>query len=78
MVVFFSLINKLAKVIMQSTFWGLGKARELKECVLEMDNTYDVQRLQLDNKVAIAVTIFIMTICLNGGLANMLKNLHSG
>jgi hypothetical protein len=36
--------KKLAKVNMPSTFSGLGKARKVKEFLLEMDNYYDVQR----------------------------------
>ena len=38
---------------------GLGKANKVKEFVLEMDNYYDVQRLERDNKVSKAVTFFI-------------------
>ena len=34
--------KKLAKVNMPSTFSGLGKARKVKEFLLEMDNYYDV------------------------------------
>src|ERR1700738_1744885 len=48
--------KKLAKVNMPSTFSGLGKARKVKEFLLEMDNYYDVQRPDEDDKVSIAVT----------------------
>ena len=48
--------KKLAKVNMPSTFSGLGKARKVKEFLLEMDNYYDVQRPEEDDKVSIAVT----------------------
>ena len=41
---------------MPSTFSGLGKARKVKEFLLEMDNYYDVQRPEEDDKVSIAVT----------------------
>ena len=48
--------KKLAKVNMPSTFSGLGKARKVKEFLLEMDNYYDVQKPDEDDKVPIAVT----------------------
>ena len=48
--------KKLANVNMPSTFSGLGKARKVKEFLLEMDNYYDVQRPEEDDKVSIAVT----------------------
>jgi hypothetical protein len=35
---------------------GLGKANKVKEFVLEMDNYYDVQRPERDNKVSRVVT----------------------
>jgi hypothetical protein len=38
----------------------LGKASKVKEFVLEMDNYYDVQRPERDNKVSKAVTFFII------------------
>lgn len=48
--------KKLAKVNMPSTFSGLGKARKVKEFLLEMDNYYDVQKPDEEDKVSIAVT----------------------
>jgi hypothetical protein len=48
--------KKLAKVNMPTTFSGLGKARKVKEFLLEMDNYYDVQRPEEDDKDSIAVT----------------------
>ena len=48
--------KKLAKVNMPSTFSGLGKARKVKEFLLEMDNYYDVQKPEEGDKVSIAVT----------------------
>ena len=48
--------KKLAKVNMPSTFSGLGKARKVKEFLLEMDNYYDVQKSDDEDKVFIAVT----------------------
>ncbi|MGH3053573.1 MAG: hypothetical protein ACRDL7_01175, partial [Gaiellaceae bacterium] len=51
-----SLTKKLAKVNMPSTFSGLGKARKVKEFLLEMDNYYDVQKPEEEDKVSIAVT----------------------
>jgi hypothetical protein len=48
--------KKLAKVNMPSTFSGLGKARKVKEFLLEIDNYYNVQRPEEDDKVSIAVT----------------------
>jgi hypothetical protein len=48
--------KKLAKVNMPSTFSGLGNAKKVKEFLLEMDNYYDVQRPEEDDKVSIAVT----------------------
>ena len=41
---------------MPSTFSGLGKARKVKEFLLEMDNYYDVQKPKEGDKVSIAVT----------------------
>jgi hypothetical protein len=48
--------KKLAKGNMPSTFSGLGKARKVKEFLLEMDNYYDVQKPDEEDKVSIAVT----------------------
>ena len=48
--------KKLAKVKMPSTFLGLGKARKVKEILLEMDNYYDVQKPKEGDKVSIAVS----------------------
>jgi hypothetical protein len=50
--------KKLAKVNMPSTFSGLGKAKKVKEFLLEMDNYYDVQKPDEEDKVSIAVTFF--------------------
>jgi hypothetical protein len=44
---------------MPSMLLGLGKASKGKEFVLEMDNYYDVQRPERDNKVSKAVTFVI-------------------
>ncbi len=44
---------------MPNTLSGLGKASKVKEFVLEMDNYYDVQRPERDNKVFKAVTFVI-------------------
>ena len=48
--------KKLAKVNMPSTFSRLGKARKVKEFLLEMDNYYDIQKPDDEDKVSIAVT----------------------
>jgi hypothetical protein len=56
---FFSSTKKLAKVNMPSTFSRLGKAKNVKEILLEIDNYYDVQRPEEDDKVSIAVTFLI-------------------
>ena len=37
--------KKLAKVNIPSTFFGLCKAKKVKEFLLEMDNYYDVQKV---------------------------------
>ena len=50
--------KKLANVNMPSMLLELGKACKVKEFVLEMDNYYDVQRPEVDNKVSKAVTLF--------------------
>jgi hypothetical protein len=39
---------------------GLGKASKDRKFVLKMDNYYDVQRLEKDNKVSKAVTLFLV------------------
>jgi hypothetical protein len=39
---------------------GLGKASKGKTLVLEIDNYYDVQKPERDNKVSKAVTFFIV------------------
>ena len=44
------------KVNMPSIFSGLRKTRKVKEFLLKMDNYYDVQRPEEDEKVSIAVT----------------------
>ena len=54
---FFS-TKKLAKVNMPSSFFGLEKARKLKEFLLQMDNYYDVQKPKEGDKVSIAVIFF--------------------
>ena len=41
---------------MPSTFSELGKARKVKEFLLDMNNYYDVQKLEEGDKVSIAVT----------------------
>jgi hypothetical protein len=43
---------------MPSLLLRLGKATKVKEFVLKMDNYYDVQRPEVDNKVSKAVTLF--------------------
>ena len=52
----FSSTKKLAKVNMPSTFSGLGKARKVKEFLLEIDNYYDVQKPEEGDKASIAIT----------------------
>ena len=49
-----SLIKKLVKVNMSSTFLGLSKAKKLKEFLLKINNYYDDQRAS-KNKVSIVV-----------------------
>jgi hypothetical protein len=51
--------KKLGKVNMPSILWGLGKASKVEEIVLEMDNYYNVQRPERNNKVSKAVTLVI-------------------
>ena len=51
-----SLTKKLAKVNMPSILLGFGKRNKVIKFVLEMDNYYDVQRPERDNKVFKAVT----------------------
>lgn len=51
-----SLTKKLAKVNMSNIFLELGKAKNVKIFVLELNNYYDVQRPEVDKKVVIAVT----------------------
>jgi hypothetical protein len=48
--------KKLAKVNMPNTFSVLGKAIKVKEFLLEMNNYYNVQRPEEDDKVSIVVT----------------------
>jgi len=50
--------KKLAKANMPSILSRLGKASKVKVFVLEMDNYYDVQRPERDNKVSKAVTFW--------------------
>ena len=52
----FSLTNKLAKVNMPNTLSKFGNVRNIKKHLLEIDNYYDVQRPEQDNKVSIGVT----------------------
>jgi hypothetical protein len=51
-----SSMKDLAKVNKISTFFGLGKARKVKEFHLEMANYYAVQKPDEENKVSIVVT----------------------
>ena len=51
-----SLIKKLSKLNMPSTYFGLGKAKKVKEFLLEMDKYYNIQKLDEKDKVTIAVT----------------------
>jgi hypothetical protein len=44
---------------MPSMLLELGKASKVKEFVLEMDNYYDVQRVERNNKVPKAVIFLI-------------------
>ena len=48
--------KKLAKVNIPSTFFRLGRARKVKEFLLEMDNYYDVQKPKEEDKVSNAIT----------------------
>jgi hypothetical protein len=50
------LIKKLSKVNMPSTYFGLGKAKKVKEFFLEMDKYYNIQKLDEKDKVTIVVT----------------------
>jgi hypothetical protein len=50
-----SLMKKSAKVNMPSILSGLGKAKKV-EFLFEMDNSYDVQKLDDEDKVPIAVS----------------------
>jgi hypothetical protein len=43
---------------MSSIFLGFGKSRKVKKIVLEVDNYYDVLRLEEHNKVSKGVIIF--------------------
>jgi hypothetical protein len=43
---------------MPSMLLGLGKASKMKKFVLIMDNYYDVQRPEVDNKVSKVVSLF--------------------
>jgi hypothetical protein len=45
---------------MQSILSGFGKGSKVTKFVMEMDNYYDVQRPERDNKVSKAVTFFIV------------------
>jgi hypothetical protein len=44
---------------MPSILSGLGKGSKVRKFVLEMDNYYDVQMLERNNKVSKAVTFLI-------------------
>ena len=44
---------------MPSILSGLGKGSKVTQFVLEMDNNYDVQRPERDNKISKAVTFVI-------------------
>ena len=48
--------KKLAKVNMPSTYFGLGKSKEVKEFLLKIEIYYIVQRFKEDDKVSIALT----------------------
>lgn len=52
-----SSIKKLAKVDMPTTFSKLAMVRTVEKFLLEMDNHYDVQRYDEDDKVSIVMTI---------------------
>ena len=71
-----SATKKLAKANMPSTFSGLGKARKVKEFLLEMDNYYDVQKPEEGDKVSIAVTFVVehKTQAFPYGIKNDLKH----
>jgi hypothetical protein len=49
----------LAKVNIASILSGLGKTNKVKEFVLEMENYYDVQWPERDNKISKTV-IFVI------------------
>jgi hypothetical protein len=53
---FSSSTKELAKVNMSGTLSGLGKVRKVKNILLEMNNYYDVQRHEEDNKASKVVT----------------------
>ena len=65
--------KKLAKVNMPNTFSELGKAKKVKEFLLEMDNYYHIQRPKEDDKVSIVLT-FLKTMRFNGGRVKMNKS----
>jgi hypothetical protein len=44
---------------MPSILSGLGKGSKVTKFVLEMDNNYDVQRPERDNKVSKVVTFLL-------------------
>lgn len=48
--------KKLAKVNMPNTFSRLGNEGKVKNIVFKMDNCYDIQWREEDNKVTIMVT----------------------
>ena len=48
--------KKLVKLIISCTFFEFGKARKVKEFLLKMDNYYDIQKPNEDNKVSLAMT----------------------
>ena len=45
---------------MPSTLLGFGKGSKVSKIILKMDNYYDVQRPERDNKVSKAVTFLIV------------------
>jgi hypothetical protein len=47
-------------VNMPSILSGFGKGSKVRKFVLEIDNYYDVQKPERDNKVSKAVTFFIV------------------
>jgi hypothetical protein len=49
-------LKKLAKVKLPNTIYGLCTTMKVKEFLLEVDNYYDVQKLDKEDKISIDLT----------------------